>query len=107
MPALPTVKSRELTARHGRRAKGGQAVMGVLDQTDQSSLLLGVLLDEFHHGCGIIQSMRMVAHSRLVDDLKNPTELLVELLGHRGVLVDWDDIVAVPDDRKDRDLVLG
>jgi len=81
--------------------------MGVLDRTDQSSLLHGVLLDEFHHGCGIIKSMRMVAHSWLVDDLKNPTELLVELLRHRSVLVDWDDIVAVPDDRNDRDLVLG
>ena len=51
--------------------------------------------------------MRMVAHAWLVDDLKNPTQRLVEFLGHRGVLLDRDDIVAVPDNRKDRDLVLG
>ena len=49
----------------------------------------------------------MVAHPWLVDDLKNPTQLLVEILGHRSVLLDRDDIVAVPDNRKDRDLVLG
>ena len=49
----------------------------------------------------------MVAHAWLVDHLKNPTELLVELLGHRRVLLDRDDVVAVPDHRKDRDLVLG
>ena len=42
-----------------------------------------------------------------MDDLKDPTELLVELLGHRRVLFDRDDVVAVPDYRKDRDLVLG
>ena len=51
--------------------------------------------------------MRMVAHAWLVDDLKDSTLYLVELLGHRSVLLNRDDIVAVPDNRKDRDLVLG
>ena len=51
--------------------------------------------------------MRMVAHPWLVDHLKDSTQLLVELLGHRGVLLDRDNVVAVPDNREDRDLALG
>ena len=48
-----------------------------------------------------------MAYSWFVDDLNDPTELFVDLLGQRGVLFDWHDLVAVPDNRNDRYLVLG
>ncbi len=70
-------------------------------------LLHRVLLDEFHPRGRVLESMRMMAHSWFVDDLNDPTALFVDLLGQRGVLLDWDDLVAVPDNRTDRYPVRG